>query len=177
MNKWPECKTCQSRIPGIWKTCSNCVDIVDRNGQAAPRNYMPVVKNMNIKDATRTKGGYPYRFYADDGKGCKPVHGAYFKNNVWNCDSWTMDGRFYYVNNIESPYDLDLTDWRDQIPWEHLSDQVKWVFFQEGYWYTCTEEPKKINTCYYSGTINILLRVKMPQPPADWREAIARRPK
>jgi hypothetical protein len=33
---------------------------------------------MKIENCIETKGGHPYRFYAKDGSGMYPIHGAIF---------------------------------------------------------------------------------------------------
>ncbi len=139
---------------------------------------------MNIKDCTKTVGGYPYRFYADDGGGPRPIHGAYYKEKYgWVADTWNRRGEKYqnYGMAHELDLDLDLRDWKDKIPWDRLADEivvVTWDSYRgfRGY----SHEPKRcFKSCFWlclTGGVWSLDCVKMPQPPDSWKEAIARRP-
>ncbi len=136
---------------------------------------------MNIKDCTKTVGGHPWRFYADGAGGAYPVHGAYCWQDNWYAGEWTPSGKFHYSNHINSEYDLDLRDWRDQIPWECIRDEVEWVAWDNpSGWRGFNSEPR-LSHCpdvwmRGAGVSWELNGIKMPQPPADWREAIAWRP-
>ncbi len=131
---------------------------------------------MNIKDITRTKGGHPWRFYADGGAGYFPIHGAIFING-WQVTEHTKEGKHPRDEN----FDLDLTDWRDQIPWDRLVDEIVVVTWDSyhglrGY----DHEPKCCSkTCLWfssKGKFWLLTCIKMPHSPDNWRQAIARRP-
>jgi hypothetical protein len=136
---------------------------------------------MNIKDCTRTKGGHKVRIYADDAGGTYPVHGAIYnpEEKIWGRFEWTSDG-YAYAGKGDSLYNLDLTDWRDEIPWECIRDEVNWVYthYDGGAWRASIEEPCEYNGFRdpANGRCFALGAIKMPTPPADWREAIARRP-
>ena len=135
---------------------------------------------MNIKDCTRTKGGHKVRIYADDAGGTYPVHGAIYnpEEKIWGRFEWTSDG-YAYAGKGDSLYNLDLTDWRDEIPWDSLIDEIEWVARDEtAGWYGYKTKPEAMYStwtanerCYGLGAIKV-----MPPGPADWREAIARRP-
>ncbi len=71
----------------------------------------------------------------------------------------------------------EAMDWQDQIPWEHLREEIEWVFinYPGGTW-RGGGEPIYRNRTRTSNPGYSLNGVKMPQPPTDWRQAIARRP-
>jgi hypothetical protein len=76
-------------------------------------------------------------------------------------------------------YNLDLTDWRDEIPWNCLRDEIQWVARDfSGEWSGFANKPTRFDeTAKWIGWRATLKGVKMPEGPADWREAIAKRPK
>jgi hypothetical protein len=136
---------------------------------------------MRIEDATQTVGGYPVRIYATDGGGNWPIHGAFWvKSFGWICATWTEEGSIE-TSKIPSSYDLDLHDWRDEIPWSYLRDEIQWVARQEsGRWIGFVNKPNRGEKRWL---VSVgcdrkvdLEPVKMPTGPADWREAIAKRP-
>ncbi len=139
---------------------------------------------MDIKNCTHTRGGRPWRFYADDGGGPRPIHGAYYKEkHGWVADTWNRRGEKYQNYRIVNELDLDLTDWRDQIPWDQLIDEVIYVTWDPlKEWIAWLESPIKGKSGWIrvpsssSGSGYGLGIIKMPQPPTDWRQAIARRP-
>ena len=52
--------------------------------------------------------GYSFRFYADDGGGDYPIHGAYYHPAAgWQIQSWTRD--LYCVDRAQ-PHALDLVE-------------------------------------------------------------------
>jgi hypothetical protein len=139
---------------------------------------------MRIEDATQTVGGHPVRIYATDGGGDFPVHGA-----IWVCTfgewvtyQWSLKGGFVGRNGEDdSDLNLDLHDWRDEIPWKCLRDDIQWVARQEsGRWVGFVNKPLRGDRIWVvsigCGRKVDLEPVKMPTGPADWREAIAKRP-
>jgi hypothetical protein len=135
---------------------------------------------MNIKDCTQTVDGTPVRIYATDGGGEFPVHGAVYQIGCWNIKSWTMTGKYWPGEDYH--LDLDLSDWKDEIPWDCLRPEIKIVARDEdGRWFGHLEEPElKMdgqNKIWWSTTMNYPLKaINMPDGPTDWTEAIARRP-
>ncbi len=122
---------------------------------------------MKIKDCTETKGGHPWRFYADGAGGAYPVHGAYYWQGNWYAGEWTPSGKFHYSNHINSEYDLDLRDWRDQIPWDRLIDEIIVVEKTNmGTWWGFSDKREDVYN---------LACIKMPNGPVG-EQAIARRP-
>ncbi len=122
---------------------------------------------MDIKNCTRTKGGSPWRFYADGAGGAYPVHGAYCWQDNWYAGGWTPSGKFHYSNHINSEYDLDLTDWRNQIPWDLLVNEIIVVEKTNmGTWWGFSDKRED--------TYNLAC-IKMPAGPIG-EQAIARRP-
>jgi hypothetical protein len=105
---------------------------------------------MNIKDCTQTKDGTPVRIYAT------------------------------YLLNGDHYVDLELHDWKDDIPWDCLRPEIKYVTRDKnGDWFGHIIEPKPIDNVwdtYYFYEVFDLSSVIMPEGPSDWKEAIARRP-
>ncbi len=134
---------------------------------------------MDIKDCTKTVGGHPWRFYADDGGKHYPIHGAWHcPCNCWIPGEWNHLGEKRGMDDNGKSLDLDLTDWRDQIPWECIRDEVEWVTWSKDIWmgFTCKPRRDPAIWAFVDGRCFDLSGHKMPQPPSDWREAIARRP-
>ncbi len=133
---------------------------------------------MDIKDCNRTKGGHPWRFYADDGGGRFPIHGAWqdIHGSTWHPGRWAINGQYSVDNN--SHLNLDLTDWRDQIPWGHIVDEVIFVAREDGFWRGYFKEPAYCGRYWSYPELSYSLQgVKgMPNGPTEDREAIARRP-
>jgi hypothetical protein len=138
---------------------------------------------INIKDCTQTKDGTPVRIYATDGGGKFPVHGAVFNKDDcrWTILTWTITGSLYLTGD-EHGLDLDLSDWKEKIPWDCLRPEIKVVARDDdGRWFGYLEEPElKMDGQYKiwrSEIMNCPLKaITMPQGPSDWKEAIARRP-
>jgi hypothetical protein len=131
---------------------------------------------MNIKDCTQTKDGTPVRIYEvyED-----KTHGAWFNDVEWIIAIWDSKGE----NVLPSKHalDLDLSDWKEKIPWDCLRPEIKVVARDKcGQWLGHEIEPNKDGQdgiwCSAGHEIYALDGVKMPQGPADWKEAIARRP-
>ena len=142
---------------------------------------------MRIEDATQTVGGHPVRIYATDGPKEYPIHGAIFREGAWHVVCWTIDGS--YMTGWKTEFDLDLYDWRDEIPWGCLRDEIKWVKRTlTGLWWgieeTCVrffdmgkESPDSSPDAWGCRYIyHDLSVIKMPEGPEGLREVIARRP-
>jgi len=138
---------------------------------------------MDVSEATRTVGGHLVRIYATDGgSDSSIIHGAIYDVGGWQSVAWGEDGKYFKGMLQNENYDLDLTDWRDQIPWERLRDEIEYVTMgKDRTWYGFRIIPEAREevwgvTCYEDKVFN-LSGVKMPEnAPADWREAIAKRP-
>jgi hypothetical protein len=133
---------------------------------------------MRIEDVTQTVGGHPVRIYATDG-GNWPIHGAFWVKSLgWICATWTEEGSIE-TSKIPSSYDLDLHDWRDEIPWNCLRDDIQWVARDlDGTWFGFADRPTAcvLTFKWLGGRVGSLNVIKMPTGPADWCEAIAKRP-
>ena len=133
---------------------------------------------MRPEEATQTKNGTPVRIYATDGLGRYPIHGARLLSDGWKSTSWTEEG--HYIRNKISKSDLDLTDWRDKIPWDCLVPEIQWVARDSnGLWMGYKYAPglyEKYWQDLYGDPVYPLDGVKMPNGPADWKQAIAKRP-
>jgi hypothetical protein len=77
-----------------------------------------------------------------------------------------------------------MGDWKDEIPWDRLIDEIEWVTWDKiCKWKGFHSEPRNPHNstdAYWhlvKGQVWDLNCVKMPTPPANWREVIARRPK
>lgn len=131
------------------------------------------------KECTHTKGGIPFRFYADDAGGDFPIHGAIYDCIIrkWFVDAWAMDG-----GNITDPdRDLDLTDWRDKIPWECIRPEVKYIARDATTkiaWYGYEYKPHLRERTWTTseGDIYDLSGLNMPEGPEYWTQSLARRP-
>jgi len=135
---------------------------------------------IDVKDATQTKGGTPVRVYATDGGGHYPVHGAIWKGSEgWVLSAWAKNGSDSSDSLFGGPKDLDLTDWRDHIPWHCLRDEIEWVARDmDGNWYGYNQRPRQRYSAWGVEGMGYwkLHGVKMPDGPVDWQEAIAQRP-
>ncbi len=138
---------------------------------------------MDIKNCTHTRGGYPWRFYAADCGGEFPIHGAYYFVDQWVIGKWSVTGVFHMPINLH--LSLDLRGWKDKIPWDQLVDEVIYVTWDPlKEWIAWLESPIKgksdwirvPSSGFRPGSGYGLGIIKMPQPPDDWRQAIARRP-
>ena len=133
---------------------------------------------MKPEAATQTIGGKPVRIYAIDGEGPYPIHGAVLSPCGWKISTWTADGRSIEGFHSGKDFDLDLTDWRDKIPWDCLVPEIKYVARNEdGEW--CGYRSRPIR--YHGGWSDAeamydLEAIKMPNGPADYEQAIAKRP-
>jgi len=133
---------------------------------------------MRIEDCTKTKDGRPVRIYATDGGGLYPIHGAIWMNSEegWRVATWTKGGNYDDGERVWC-FDLDLHDWRDDIPWEYIKGD--WVARdKDGSWYSFETRPRifELQQVWDYGIKWCLCGVKMPAGPDDWREAIAQRP-
>jgi hypothetical protein len=132
---------------------------------------------MNIKDCTQTKDGTPVKIYEEYEE---KAHGAYLNKEEWLIAVWSADGHNVIPGRLN--LDLDLSDWKDDIPWDCLRPEIKIVARDEdGRWFGHLEEPElKMDGQYkiwWSTTMNCPLKaINMPDGPTDWTEAIARRP-
>jgi hypothetical protein len=133
---------------------------------------------MRIEDATQTVGGHPVRIYATDGGiYSNNIHGAIWRSG-WQFQVWKSTGEAA-LPITESVYDLDLHNWRDDIPWECLRNDIQWAARDlDGTWFGFADKPMRsdITATWFGGRETSLKGVKMPSGPADWREAIAKRP-
>jgi len=145
---------------------------------------------MRIEDATQTVGGYPVRIYAiDGGLNRNSIHGAFWRIDGWMYQVWRYDGKAQLPEQ-NSCFHLDLYDWRDEIPWSCLHDEIEWVIWDKrcgwcgvlnwtGGGADPTPKPQSDSRpIWFTWALTYSLEgVKMPKPPANWREAIAQRPK
>ena len=138
---------------------------------------------MRPEEATQTVGGHSVRIaWTDGGPEKKFVHGAWHSEFLgWRVGAWRNDGKHLGPDSEEyqGELDLDLTDWRDEIPWNVLADWVQVVVREpSGRWLACEYEPlpKNIHGWVGGGYVLFIDAIKMPEGPADWREAIAKRP-
>jgi len=144
---------------------------------------------MDVSEATRTVGGHPVRIAWTDGGQPWPIHGAIWSENVarWIPWQWKISGLAKHpsenvpMKNNHS-FNLDLTDWRDQIPWECLRIETQCVFRSpSGTWYGSLSYhfvERHTDSWAVPGSFVVfdLSGVEMPEGPVDWREAIAKRP-
>ena len=137
---------------------------------------------MDIREVKETKCGHPWRFYADDGGGDFPIHGAYYFNGIWWTNSWSITGKFSLNGN--SHLDLNFTDWKREIPWDRLIENIEWVTWDKVCkwrgWSSEPNNPPKLTDAYWhliKGQGWDLSCLEMPNPPSDWKRAIARRSK
>lgn len=137
---------------------------------------------MKIEDATQTVDGHPVRIYATDGGGWFPIHGAvWFKRfEEWKLMDWTRNGG---AQSKDYGFDLNLHDWKDQIPWDCLQDWIQWVAKDKDgdWWVGYRKKPiqyTKMCACmwYTDDVYCVLCGVRMPEGPARWTDAIAQRP-
>jgi hypothetical protein len=136
---------------------------------------------MKIEDCTQTKDRTPVRIYATDGMEPYPVHGAMKKPGGWTIELWAQDGRCM-PDGPPSGKDLDLHDWKDEIPWEWIKGE--WITkdsWDRWFAWPGSYKPFPSDTGFWDdGCGNIPQRIgpaiKMPTGPADWRQAIAKRP-
>ena len=136
---------------------------------------------MDIRQCTRTKGGYEVKIW-EVINGCP--YGRIFLSKIMTIIKWDASGEVAW-SSAPLPawgnFNLDLTDWRDEIPWECIRDEVNWVTWDKHKdWVAWAKEPLDGNHAWTSVSIGKSYflggAIKMPTPPADWREAIARRP-
>lgn len=138
--------------------------------------------NMRPEEATQTVDGTKIKIL---GKRAGKFFG-YWVDGLGNAHpaKWSNSGKLLQSSPADAlPYhylNLDLTDWRDEIPWNVLADWVQVVVREpNGRWLACEYEPlsKNIHGWVGGGYVLFINAIKMPEGPADWREAIAERPK
>lgn len=136
---------------------------------------------MNIKDCTQTVSGAPVKIYEVYEN---QIHGAigntHDKN--WRMQVWTTEGKYSKMDKSH-PFDLDLTDWRDEIPWDHLIDDIEYVAMdRNGNWWGHKYKPESMplgDTWEADGSLDDewdLSGIKMPIPP-NWKESLVKRPR
>lgn len=137
-------------------------------------------------DELTTKDGRKTRIYAVDGMGIYPIHGAIFFHDGWNQVSWTKEGKYFVNERTEHSHDLDIKDWKEDIPWDCIKDEIEWVTrdkqdFDDWWGWTYEPERDEFLSLWKSSSEDEdgrdLEGVKMPKGPENWREAIAQRPK
>lgn len=74
-----------------------------------------------------------------------------------------------------------MSNWQDEIPWDGLVDKIKWVARDPNEkWWGYSDSPIKRGRTWMcpinGGPAVSMVAVKMPYGPADWREALAKRP-
>jgi hypothetical protein len=124
---------------------------------------------MRIEDATQTVGGHPVRIYATDGGSAQEmIHGAIWVAEGWQATTWSKRGKKFQGPpvDVRGEFDLDLRDWREDIPWSCLRDEIQEVCKACGRWWGYTAMGSLI--CEISG-------VKMPVNAPELKEA--KRPK
>ncbi len=136
---------------------------------------------MRIEDVTQTKDGTPWEFFKRLWNGL--VIGAWtngfghIRPGIWNSDGNCIDvlGEGAHYHNLN----LDLHDWRDDIPWELLKNWIRWIAMDEdGEWRGYEIEPACDPNRWYSARrrkATTLSGVKMPTPP-HWRSSKVERP-
>lgn len=136
---------------------------------------------MRIEDVTQTKDGTPVRIYATDGgSGKNMVHGAIRVYGGWQQAMWCEDGKQHTgpVPDFPGQFYLDLHDWRDDIPWQCLKEEVQWVAMDDSnHWFGYSKEPT-IKDDFWAktgGVVRDLQGIKMPTPP-DWQNSKTKRP-
>ena len=135
----------------------------------------------DVSEATQTVGGHSVRIYATDGKGDYPVHGAVWNYSFcyWQIETWTEGGYILSSRPHGGPFNLDLSDWKEEIPWEHLEDWINWVARNcSGQWSGFHDEPVFVSSIssWVGCGAEPLIGVKMPEGPKDAAQAIAKRP-
>jgi len=136
---------------------------------------------MKVEEATQTKDGTEVKIlsircgkalgYWVDGFGI--AHPA-----KWNSQGEPVEATIVDPSRLHDLH-LDLHDWREEVPWGWLEDWVQVVAkTPRGVWYACERMPIEMeNVGWLGGGTQIRLdTVKMPHGPADWRDAIAKRP-
>ncbi len=144
---------------------------------------------MRIEDVTQTKDGTPVRIYATDGCGWYPIHGAIwdYEDNGYKPFWWTKTGCSLLGAGTEHLTDLDLHDWRDDIPWECLKEEIQWVAkmpIGEKEWYGFATKPELVEKekgsfCFWQSKLIDAFRlegVKMPEGPNNVKDSLTKRP-
>lgn len=76
-----------------------------------------------------TRSGKPFRYYASDGGGSHPIHGAVQEGNgVWLAATWTAQG---LINSLGPTTDHDLVEVKPRIKreiWLNINPEVDDVF-------------------------------------------------
>ena len=135
---------------------------------------------MNIKDCKRTKGGHLVEIFATDGGGKYPIQGRVWeeKEEKWLLLDWKLNGEFSDYEMFNREYSLDLYDWKKDIPWDALKDEIQYVATDiGGGWYGYKRKPFLDSNEWKMSEDEVFgLRViKMPTPPC-WRESLVKRP-
>jgi hypothetical protein len=132
---------------------------------------------MSESDCVKTVGGELAVIYNRDGGGAFPIHGA-----VWNrqCKCW--EPMQWRVNGLAISHrisdNLVLTHWQDEIPWECLRDEIKWVAEDpDGIWFGYFQKPKLEELGWGSDYPQYdLTCIEMPERSKDWKNSLAKRP-
>ena len=145
---------------------------------------------ININKKYTTRKGHSVRIYATDCGGVYPVHGAVYEkdfnnNYIWVSRTWTSDGE-ETDGDFESSYDLIEVDWRKEIPWDYLRDDISFVARDEnGEWNGFTgdiyRDYKRNPNAWFLldpivKTFYCLDVIKMPEVHDNWYDAWAVRP-
>ena len=137
---------------------------------------------MEAEMAIQTISGHSVRIYATDGGGWFPIHGAIYieRHLEWKLMNWSRDG---FAQSTNDGFNLNLHDWKDEVPWSYLQDWIQWIAKDKDgdWWIGYRKKPiqyTKMCTCMWCSdeVYCVLAGVRMPEGPADWREAIAKRP-
>lgn len=120
----------------------------------------------------QTKYGAKVRLYCVDAPGKFPVHGHV--EGFTFPSSWDAEGKSICGSNNLIP----APDWCDQIPWDWFEPWVQWITWDIDGWYAFECEPRNAGSSWarVKGRHNPLRAIRMPDPPNNWREAIAQRP-
>ena len=139
------------------------------------------MKKIEAGEYYKTKNGMLVYIYSTEAGGPEPIHGAIWNelNRYWQVEDWTENG---YVRKTcdDSNFDLVLTDWKEQIPWEKLKEDIKYVTWspKQG-WKGHATYPTYMNGvgvwCNKAEKYFDLGALKMPDPHPGLR-LIAKRP-
>lgn len=127
---------------------------------------------IDINKQYQTRDGRAVTLYCTDAPGLLPVHGRIEGKKA--AVSWDAQGRHSFDDLLHLK---PAPDWRDEIPWEALKPEVRWVARDDdGEWWGFESKPEALPGYWSCGLCAILEIVAMPTGPTDWREAIAERP-
>lgn len=142
---------------------------------AAIREPVELKQVVTMGREYQTRDGRAFVPYCIDAPAPYTVHGRLEGESIPR--AWRKNGRSPDKRELDL---LPAPDWREQIPWDALADWVQWVAYSgdDQIWRAYEYEPVQMERRWGSkrGRSFILSAVRMPTPPADWREAIARRP-